>query len=377
MEFYYVYNKASLIICFYVNNCRAHCDTELMRKSLGFILGGVLLLVRLCAARLPDCVAERSVNNISLSEDTRNSLNNNTYLCSLAQLSEFYDPANIVCGQSGDPASPYVSAFECPAGLSIQCVLFSGWGSVAGSCTACDDTCSTAGLAGAESCCGKACTTETSECEAFSWVDSSSDTCGNSGSEGYCSCCPDCASCEAPKEDDDGGRPGGDDGGSDDGGSGDDAGCGECRSMCNDSGGCYAVDGGADCNDGGGPTSNLCSLTCEPCESNVGSAIDESFCDCRNGLSVSDDYAPCWNSCMDCFGDSTNGPGDVTLYPSEALIGDNCLGKDACYIGTLTNDDGSGNWAECESDDVATCEKIGDSLTLMDEAKFKALMLCG
>ena len=41
--------------------------------------------------------------------------------------------------------------------------------------------------------------------------------------------------------------------------------CDDALKLCNDSGGCHVVDGGADCNDGGGPTDGLCADTCEPC----------------------------------------------------------------------------------------------------------------
>ena len=55
--------------------------------------------------------------------------------------------------QDGD-----VAAYECPASQSIICFVAAGWGKVAGSCQSCQDSCSTDGLTGSESCCGSACT---------------------------------------------------------------------------------------------------------------------------------------------------------------------------------------------------------------------------
>ena len=322
------------------------------------VLLSFLLLLRTSGGAVPQCVVDRGyANESSLSVEVLHSENNATYLCDASMLEEWYDPSMIACGQDGGGKSPYVSAFECPAGNELKCVLFAGWGSVAGSCTSCENSCS-GGLAGDESCCGKACTADTSACQAFTWISGvTDDLCGNAGSDGYCSCCPDCATCGGSSVDDSAEE------------------C-VCQPMCSDSGGCYEVSGGEQCQDGGGPT-NLCGSTCEACPSHVGNGIDESFCDCRSGLSMSADYAPCWNSCMDCFGDSKNRPDDVILYPPQNLIAGNCLQQGSCYIGTLRNPDGTVNWATCNSEDATTCVPTGDALELNDDAKFKGLFLCG
>lgn len=174
-------------------------------------------------------------------------------MCTLDVLQEMYDPANIACGQTeaGDSGGVGVAEFQCPQpGTTVKCMLTIGWGSVAGTCTTCSDACSLGALSGEDSCCGTACTQDGSsgDCQNNAWIPTSAGGCGSEYSDGHCDCCPSCDECLS-------------------------------SSLGSD-------------------------------QSPPGSGVDSRFCDCRNGLETSLDWTPCWNSCMDCFGD--NAPGAHT-----------------------------------------------------------------
>jgi len=53
---------------------------------------------------VPSCVLNRAGNDTSEEAMSYlNTVNNSSYLCTLDQINAIYDPANIACGQSGDP----------------------------------------------------------------------------------------------------------------------------------------------------------------------------------------------------------------------------------------------------------------------------------
>ena len=187
---------------------------------------------------LPQCVHDRAEslpNNQWL-----NSRNRAAYLCTIETLSEIYKPENIACGQGGAAPADGVAAFVCPQNTTIQCVLNIGWGSVAGTCDACTDSCSIKGQSGAGSCCGASCVVDTDLCSGNTWEPGYTDTCGSENTDGFCSCCPNCANCKVYYPSDD---------------------------------------------------SSLSSQV----------QVDSSICDCRAGLDTSPDWTPCWNSCQASF----------------------------------------------------------------------------
>ena len=162
-----------------------------------------------------------------------NTNNNATYMCTLDMLQELYNPANIACGQTEieDGSSGSVAQFQCPQpDTTVKCVLTMGWGSVAGSCSTCNDACSLEALGGEDSCCGVACMRDgrSGDCQQTEWIPASAGGCGSEYSDGYCNCCPDCGDC----------------------------------------------------------------LTSPLGSDRPGSGLDSSFCDCRNGLETSLDWAP-------------------------------------------------------------------------------------
>ena len=62
-------------------------------------------------------------------------------------------------------------------------------------------------------------------------------------------------------------------------------------------------------------------LDCVHPKNGSASLVANRFCDCRKGLEVSPDYAPCWNSCLDCLGDD----GQVAYMPGDVAAA--CLGS--------------------------------------------------
>lgn len=242
-----------------------------------------------------------------------NTHSNASYQCTAVQLDSFYDPASFACGQTQDATS--IAGHACPdPNQTIQCFFTAGWGSVAGLCETCENTCSLDSATGAASCCGTACTTSPgptgsagTECSDNTWVNDSSLDCGNAFSDGCCDCYPDCASC---------------------------------------------------LNDAPAPQ------------------LDHTFCDCRKGTATSPDWAPCWNSCLDCFGD--NDAAANIAYLPEALVEAECLGQSSCFVGTAYNDDGTGTWSGCDSaDDLTTCTRDYGTVDLVNAPKYKAIALCG
>ena len=99
-------------------------------------------------AGITQCVADRYA---STPDTWLNTANPEDYVCTAAQIDAWYKPTSLACGQAqnDDAGDVWVAAFECPAGEAIGCFLHAGWGSVAGWCGTCEDSCSTDALAGA------------------------------------------------------------------------------------------------------------------------------------------------------------------------------------------------------------------------------------
>lgn len=236
-----------------------------------------------------------------------------------------------------DPGSG-PAALSCPTpNTTIQCFIFASFGQVAGGPDACTDTCSTEMLTGESSCCAKACTAsdgflpatgasssvDAAKCEDNSWVTGTTEDCGTESSGGYCDCCPDCYSCVH------GDPPAGD-----------------VAEDKNSSGSARAEQK---------PRQRL--------------LVDNRFCDCRSGLDVAPDYAPCWNSCLDCLGDD----GEVSYMPSDVAA--SCIGQAHCYL-YATQDGQDGTWFSCGNSTASSCT-ASDIVKVPDESKVKAAALCG
>lgn len=286
-----------------------------MRKLVALVIIGQI--VWLAAGALPPCVVDRAESLPG--NGFLNTNNNATYMCTLDMLQELYNPANIACGQTEieDGSSGSVAQFQCPQpDTTVKCVLTMGWGSVAGSCSTCNDACSLEALGGEDSCCGVACMRDgrSGDCQQTEWIPASAGGCGSEYSDGYCNCCPECGDC----------------------------------------------------------------LTSPLGSDRPGSGLDSSFCDCRNGLETSLDWAPCWNSCMDCFGD--NAPAGEVVYPPAELVSE-CVGSGACYVGILLNSTSPGPplgmYASCTSLDAGSCTPVGQPSSVINGAKMKGLVLCG
>ena len=272
------------------------------------------------SSQVPECVKERA--SALRGNQFLNTRNVEPYLCTLELLTLYYDPEQIACGQGGASPSDGVAAFICPANTTIKCAITIGWGSVAGTCDACSAPCSLNGASGSSSCCAESCVVDTDLCSNDTWEPGFTDTCGSEESGGFCSCCPDCAGCKVFAED--------------------------------------------------------ASVTLP------GAQVDSSVCDCRNGLDTSSDWTPCWNSCVDCFGD---GPQPTPLtrpaFPPFEVV-NSCFGKSECYLGNFYNMDGNGNitngtWALCNDSSIESCTKDLNTTAKLDDglSKFKGLMLCG
>lgn len=243
--------------------------------------------------------------------------NNASYVCTDAQWDSFYDPSVSIAYFAIDDGVTSPVAASCPdPSHSIQCVIFASWGQVAGGPDACTDECSTGMKGGDESCCAKACTAGSSfrssddaKCSGNQWLSTPSSACKSESEAGYCDCCPDCL----------------------------------------------------DCVHGSPPE-----LARE-----LGSYVDNRFCDCRNGLEVAFDYSPCWNSCLDCLGDD----GTVDYLPEDVAA--TCIGKAECFVrvkqGTNSND-----WYSCTSLAEGSCVKSNSGSGSSDsKAKAKGAFLCG
>ena len=140
------------------------------------------------------------------------------------------------------------------------------------------------------------------------------DSCGSDTSGGYCDCCPDCYSCVH------GDQP---------------------------------------------PAAT--ELEQEP----AASLVENTFCDCRAGLDVAPDYAPCWNSCLDCLGDD----GSVAYMPDDVAAA--CIDAEECFLYGV-QEGASGTWYSCTSGDVSSCTaSSAATATLPDYSKLKAAALCG
>merc|ERR1711907_698683 len=87
-----------------------------------------------------------------------------------------------------------------------------------------------------------------------------------------------------------------------------------------------------------------------PAPAPLGSFVDNRFCDCRNGLDVASDYAPCWDSCLDCLGDD----GNVNYMPDDVAA--SCVGKNACYV-KVEHSQTSDDWYHCSSLAETSCVK--------------------
>jgi hypothetical protein len=249
--------------------------------------------------------------------------NNASYVCSDAQWDAFYDPAFSIAYFSINDGVTAPAAAACPnPDHSIKCVIFASWGQVAGGPDACTDTCSTEMKSGSESCCAEACTGSSgfrvdsdAHCSNNKWLGESD------SSEGHCDCAPDCYDCvHGPDEDSD-------------------------------------------------AEEDL--TTPAPAPAPLGSYVDNSFCDCRNGLDVASDYAPCWDSCLDCLGDD----GTVNYMPDDVAA--SCVGKSACYV-KVEHGKKSDDWYHCSSLAEASCVKSSSGSGSSDEkAKAKGVFLCG
>ena len=106
------------------------------------------------------------------------------------------------------------------------------------------------------------------------------------------------------------------------------------------------------------------------------SLVANRFCDCRRGLEVSPDYAPCWNSCLDCLGDD----GMVAYMPGDVAAA--CLGSSACYPWAKPDAPTAGynSWYSCASPDAASCRPSYEQRTsaqIPPMSKMKMAALCG
>lgn len=170
----------------------------MLKKTSVWSLSCVLLF-GIGKASLPSCVKERA-STLPGNEFLQTS-NTASYLCTVEQLETYYDPKNITCGQSQEDTSD-ISVFECPvANTNILCILTIGWGSVAGDCDTCYDSCSINSGEGIDSCCGIACeesdgSVGDDDCGDTSWIPNQfTDECGSNSTGGYCDCCPNCGVC--------------------------------------------------------------------------------------------------------------------------------------------------------------------------------------
>lgn len=133
--------------------------------------------------------------------------NNASYICTDEQWDTFYDPATAIAYTSMN-AGDGPTHLACPVpSQRIKCFVFASWGQVAGGPDSCTDSCSTEAKAGAESCCGKACTDpgsfsaagdDDAKCQNNVWHPEQEGNCGAS-QNGYCDCCPNCLECVHPK----------------------------------------------------------------------------------------------------------------------------------------------------------------------------------
>jgi len=278
--------------------------------------------------KISTCAKETRANNTPWL-----TANNASYICTDEQFDKYYDPATSIGFflLNDDATMPAQAA--CPKGGDVmKCFVFASWGQVAGGPDAFGDTCSTQMLTGSKSCCAKACTSSgdlqmstksSTNCKNNKWMTSKTASCGKGG-DGYCDCCPNCFDCVHPAN----------------------------------------------------PPA--------PSPSTVQkSFVENRFCDCRKGLDVAPDYAPCWNSGLDCFGDD----GTVQYMPDD--IAASCIGKESCYIFAQESSssidekfppssDGKGYWQKCTSSATSSCTKSSTQTTgLPDKSKAKGIVLCG
>ena len=250
-----------------------------------------------------------------------NTANELSYMCTREQINEAYDPANLACWQS-DAQNPTgdVATGTCPAGTAVKCLIQAGWGQVAGNCDACDkQECSKTGAAGEKSCAALACT-DSGNVGAAAGTScqgnawkSGTSPVDPTHTDGYCDCAPDCGDCDGP--------PG-------------------------------VLEGDK-------------------------FGVTPSFCDVRNGTSVSTDWAGCFNSCVDCMGDDLTHQG-VARYMPEAM-GQQIIGSKNWTTYNVGHYNGTGSWWLCKTDNpvhAGDCTWMGLADGLPNGPKFKGLALC-
>ena len=275
---------------------------------------------------------------------------NASYICTNEQWDRFYDPATSIAYAAQNPDADGPLTLSCPTdGQTIKCFVFASWGQVAGGPDACTDSCSTSMKSGAESCCGKACTSAghsdvaSAKCSSNKWVAGTNGSCGNHSkgfAGGYCDCCPNCYDCvhgPPPPET------------------------------------LFPTRAAPTATKlrGGPPAAAEAPARSNPRRSLVAAR----FCDCRFGLTVSPDYTPCWNSCLDCLGDD----GDVSYMPDDVAA--SCVGgTSTCSFMVVEegNSSDSNQWFKCSSSSPSSCTaSTAGSVSVPAMPKLKVAALCG
>jgi hypothetical protein len=286
---------------------------------------------------------------------------NASFICTDAQWNDFYDPASSIAYGAMDPdGGP--AALTCPTpNTTIQCFVFASFGQVAGGPDACTDSCSLDMLTGSSSCCAQACTASgnggfnppsaaAAKCSDNVWMPGTTEECGSEFSGGFCDCCPDCYSCVHGEEPSD--------------------------VTTTTTTTTAAAEGTTMTAAAAAATTTMTTttMTTTTTTTNPGAArelVDNRFCDCRSGLDVAPDYAPCWNSCLDCLGDD----GDVSYMPADVAAG--CVNQASCFLyGTQAGNQGT--WYSCADGDAAACNaSAAGTVIVPDNSKVKAAALCG
>ena len=230
-------------------------------------------------------------------------------MCTEAQIEQYYDPTNLACWQTNPEGWGY-GASSCPVeGQTVQCLMQAGWGMVAGSCSSCESKCSTTGASGAASCAALAC------------LDVAPTSAARTSDELFgISCTGNSWIAETSPIDP------------------------------------SHTDGYCDC-------SPYCGYCLHAEEEEVG--VTSSYCDARNGTTVSKDWASCWDSCVDCMGDD----GAVSFMPEQMCLG--IVGSHNWTTLAVAHTNYTGTWWLCSDDTYppTSCNNMGVS-PLPDMPKF-------
>lgn len=196
-----------------------------------------------------------------------------------------------------------------------------GWGQVAGNCDACTSDASTSGAIGAASVAALACAKsgaffgEDTKCSGNTWKTDVSPI-DPTHTDGYCDCSPTCGDCDGPQ-----------------------------------------------------------ALEALSARADVG--VDSQLCDARNGTKVSEDWAGCWDSCVDCMGDDLSHHGIVKYMPEAMGLG--IVGTENWTTFNVGHANSTGSWWLCKTDSPThkgDCTWMGLADGLPGMPKFKGLALC-